>query len=114
MIYTINDKPVTKEQFEIELEKRIIEYKPYSEYWPSQENIKGQLRERRIFPFPIYDKRYGNDNLKIKDYAIFKAVEEEIIELEKLILDNEYDVYDDDALQIAVAIYDAGYRKIIQ
>ena len=110
MIYTINGKLVNKEEFEIELQKRIDEYIPYSEYYPPKEKIREQLAEHRSIGFNVYDKRY-KDKLVIKDRDIFTAVEEEINEIENIVLENEFDPCDDDSLKIAVALYNAGYRK---
>lgn len=110
MIYTINGKLVNKEEFEVELQKRIDEYIPYSEYYPPKEKIREQLAEHRSIGFNVYDKKY-KDRLVIKDRDIFTAVEEEIDEIENIVLENEFDPCDDDSLRIAVALYNAGYRK---
>lgn len=113
MIYKINYKEVSAEEFEIELKKRIDEYIPYSEYYPPKEKIREQLSEERKIRFNIYDKRY-KDRLVIKDYDVFTAVEEEIIEIENIVIENEFDPLDNDSLRIAVALYKAGYRKTHQ
>ena len=110
MKYSINRKIVDKEEFEIELQKRIDKYIPYNEYYPPKEKIREQLAEQRSFKFNVYDKRY-KDRLIIKDYDIFTAVEEEIVEIENIVIENEFDPYDDDSLRISVALYNAGYRK---
>lgn len=111
MIYKINYKEVSAEEFEIELQKRIDEYISCSEYYPPKEKIREMLAQRRSFRFNIYDKRY-KDRLIIKDYDVFIAVEEEIVEIENIIIENEFDPCDDDSLKIAVALYNAGYRKL--
>lgn len=111
MIYKINYKEVSEEEFEIELKKRIDDYIPYNEYYPPKEKIIEILADRRSFRFNTYDKRY-KDRLVIKDYDVFVAVEEEIVEIENIIIENEFDPCDDDSLKIAVALYNAGYRKL--
>lgn len=111
MKYFINNKEESKEEFEIELEKQINDYIPFSQYWPSNDKIKDVLKEKREFTFPIYDKRF-KDRLVTIDRIYFLACEEEILEMSKIIANNEYDAYDNDSLQIAIALYDAGYRKI--
>ena len=110
MIYSINGKLVNKEDFEVELQKRIDEYIPYSEYYPPKEKLREQLAEHRSLGFNVYDKRY-KDRLVIINRDIFTAVEEEIVEIENIVIENEFDPCDDDSLKIAVALYNAGYRK---
>lgn len=110
MIYSINGKLVNKEDFEVELQKRIDEYIPYSEYYPPKEKLREQLAEHRSLGFNVYDKRY-KDRLVIINRDIFTAVEEEIVEIENIVIENEFDPCDDDSLRIAVALYNAGYRK---
>lgn len=111
MQYFINNKELSKKEFEIELEKRIAEYIPYSNYYPPKEKIKEILRKERRFIFNVYDKRY-KDRLVRKDYDIFIAVEEEILDIESIVIENQFDPLNDDSLRISVALYEAGYRKI--
>ena len=111
MVYRINGKQVSAEEFEIELQKRIDEYIPYSKYYPPKDKIREKLAEERKFMFNTYDKRY-KDKLVIKYSEIFTAVEEEIIEIENIVIENEFDPCDDDSLGIALALYKAGYRKV--
>lgn len=108
--YFIDGEEKTKEEFQVELEKQINDYIPYSEYWPKKEDIKDRLKEKREFRFPVYDKRY-KDRLVLTNRIHFQACEEEILEMSEIIATNEYDACDDDCLQIAVALYNAGYRK---
>lgn len=110
MVYKINGKNVTKEQFEIEFQKRIDTYIPYSKYWPKKEDLRKDLQEHKEIWFPTYDKRY-KDKLVIIDKDYFMACEEEILEIANLVEDNESDPLDDDSFRIAVALYNAGYRK---
>ena len=109
-IYKINGKDVSKEQFEIEFQKRVETYIPYSEYWPKKEDLRKNLQERREIWFPTYDKRY-KDRLVIIDKDYFMACEEEILEIANLVEENEYDPEDNDSLRIAIALWNAGYRK---
>lgn len=111
MIYRINGNNVSAEEFEIELQKRIDEYIPYSEYYPPKDKVRERLAEKRKFMFNTYDKRY-KDRLVIEYSEIFVAIEEEIEEIENIIIENEFDPLDNDALGIAIALYKAGYRKV--
>lgn len=111
MKYFINNKEVSKKEFEIEFQKRVKTYIPYSEYWPKKEDLRKDLQERREMWFPTYDKRY-KDKLVIIDKDYFMACEEEILEIADLVEQNEYDPEDNDSLRIAIALWNAGYRKI--
>ena len=110
MIYKINGKDVSKEQFEIEFQKRVETYIPYSEYWPKKEDLRKVLQERKEVWFPTYDKRYKN-KLVIVDEDYFMACEEEILEIANLVGVNQADPLYNDALKIAIAVWNAGYRK---
>lgn len=111
MVYKINRKDVTEEEFEIEFQKRLETYIPYSEYWPKKEDLRKNLQERKEMWFPTYDKRY-KDKLVIIDKDYFMACEEEILEIANIVEENEYDPEDNDSLRIATALYNAGYRKL--
>lgn len=110
MIYKINNKRVTEEEFETELQKRIDDYVPYSQYYPKKEDIRKILIKDRQFIFNKYDKRY-NKKLIITNQDVFIAVEKEILEISGIVEENEYDALDDDALRIAISLYENGYRK---
>lgn len=110
MVYKINGKEVSEEQFEIEFQKRVETYIPYSEYWPKKEDLRKDLQERKEVWFPTYDKRYKN-KLVIVDKDYFMACEEEILEIANLVEENQADPLYNDALKIAIAIWNAGYRK---
>lgn len=106
MIYCINGERVSKETFEQELELYVKDYIPYSEYWTPKDKVKEELKTKRMFRFPVYDKRFTN-KLVVKTNVTFVAVEEEIAEIESIVVQHE-----EDSLQIAVALYNAGYRKM--
>ena len=110
MIYSINFKKVNKETFDKEFEKQLIEYIPYSEHWTKKEEVREALKTNRSFTFPIYDKRFKN-RLVLKTKIEFVAVEEEIVEIQRIVESNQYDPEDGDSLRIAVALWNSGYRK---
>lgn len=45
------------------------------------------------------------------EYHYFDRAEAQVFELEQIVLDNEYDPLDDDAINIAFAIYQSGFRR---
>lgn len=110
MIYKINGKEVSKEQFEAEFQKRVETYIPYSEYWPKKDELRKYLEEHKQLVFPIYDKRY-KDRLVFTDKDYFMMCEDDILEIAGIVEENEFDPLDNDSLKIAVALYNAGYRK---
>lgn len=107
MVYKINDKVVTKEYFESELDKKIENYIPFSQYYPKKEEIRDVLGRDRIFYFRQPTKHV----LGYSKVDCFIAVEQEILDIEKIVAENENDPLDDDAFRIAVALYNAGYKK---
>lgn len=112
MIYQINYKEVTKDEFEKELNLQLENYKPYSEYYPQtkEEVLKDLKKDKRVKLFE-YDKRF-KDRLIITKEVTFIACEEEILEIADIVARNEYDACDGDDLQIAIALWKAGYRKV--
>lgn len=98
MKYFIQGREVNKEEFNIKFEKALETYKPISEFWPAKENVIGDLKEKRCFEFP--DGRY------------FVACEEEILEISYIVEEAEFDTLDGDAIPIAVALWNEGYRKV--
>ena len=77
------------------------------------------LKEKKEFTFPVYEPKTIDDynkglknRLIIKYEICFIACEEEILEMSDIIAENEYDAYDEDSLQIAIALYNAGYRRV--
>lgn len=112
MRYFIDNIEVKEEEFNNRLQEEIDNYIPYSQYYPEKDKVKDILKSKRTFRFPIYDKRYKNRLLVINRFITFTACEEEILEMEQIIIDNEYDPEDRDALNIAVALYNAGYRRV--
>lgn len=112
MIYQINYKEVLKDEFEKELNMRLENYKPYSQYYPQvkEEVLKDLKEDRRVRLFE-YDKRF-KDKLIITKEITFIACEEEILEMAEIVARSEYDACDEDDLRIAVALWKAGYRKV--
>lgn len=98
MKYFVQGREVSKEEFDIKFEKALDAYKPPSEDWPAKEEVKNYLKERRCFEFP--DARY------------FVACEEEILEISYIVEEAEFDTLDCDAIPIAVALWNEGYRKV--
>ena len=98
MKYFIQGGEVNKEEFDIEFDKDLEKYKPLSKYWPAKENVRDVLKEQRCFDFP--NGRY------------FIACEEEILEISYIVEEAEFDTLDCDAIPIAVALWNAGYRKV--
>lgn len=98
MKYFVQGKEVNKEEFDIKFEEELEKYKPLSEYWPAKEDVRNHLKERRCFEFP--NERY------------FVACEEEILEISYIVEQAEFDTLDCDAIPIAVALWNKGYRKV--
>jgi hypothetical protein len=98
MRYFIQGKEVNKEKFDIEFDKELEKYEPISEYWPAKEDVRDKLKEQRYFEFP-------------KGWKYFLAVEDEIYEMMGIIAEAEFDSEDNDAIVIALALYNKGYKK---
>lgn len=98
MKYFIRGREVSEDEFDIEFDKELEKYKPLSEYWPAKEDVKDKLKEQRYFDFP--KGRY------------FVACEEEILEISYIVEEAEFDTLDCDAIPIAVALWNEGYRKV--
>lgn len=98
MKYFINSRETTKEKFEEEFEKKLVYYKPVSEYWPEKDRAKDQLLEKGQFGFYIKGK-----------YITFTAVEDDVAKMAEIIA---HDAYDDDPFAIAIALYKAGCRFV--
>ncbi len=49
---------------------------------------------------------------KTFNYHYFDRAEEQVFELEQIVAENEYDPLDDDAFNIAFAIYQNGFRRM--
>lgn len=107
MVYKINEDIVSKEVFETELQKKIDSYVPLSEYWPKKEQLRDELAKTRI----LYFKEKGKHILGYSKVDCFTAAEEEIFDMVEIIENNESDPLDGDAFRIAVALYNAGYKK---
>ena len=104
------NKDVSKEEFDIELQKQIDVYAPLNEHWVKKEQLRDNLARDRILFFREHTKH-------ILGYAktdYFIAAEEEIFDIAAIIEENESDPLDDDSFRIAVALYNAGYRKEIK
>lgn len=111
MVYKINGKEVTEREFNNAFEKEVQNYIPYDEqYWPKREELKSKLEEEKEIWLPIYDKRF-KDKKVIIDKNYYLACEETILELATLIEENQVDPLYNDALKIATAVWNAGYRK---
>lgn len=108
MKYFIQGKEVTKEEFDIEFDKELEIYKPITIYWPqTKEEVRDRLKKDRYFDFPNSTKCHGSPT-----YNHFVAVEEEILEISYIVEEAEFDALDGDALPIAVAVWNEGYRKV--
>ncbi len=110
MIYLINHEKVSAKEFKKELDERIKTYIPYSEYYPHKDEVREELYKEGKFVFFTYDKRYKDMLIPIKRDE-FIVTNQKILDIAEIVEANEYDSEDDDALSIAKALYDAGYRK---
>lgn len=108
MRYFIQGKEVTKEEFDIEFEKELEIYEPNTKYWPqTKEEVRDRLKKDRYFDFLDSTKRHGWPS-----YNRFVAVEEEILEMSYIVEKNKSDTLSDDAVPIAAALWNKGYRKV--
>lgn len=102
MKYFVQGIEVDKEEFNSKFEKALESYKPASEHWPqTKEEVYEKLKQEREFSFMIRGA-----------WKYFVAVEEEIYAMALVIEEAEFDALDGDSVAIAVALYNAGYRKV--
>ena len=107
MIYKINDIEVSKEVFDEQLQNKIDEYVQLSPHFTKKEDIRDVLAVNKVFHF------IGNPKHILGDHPVdcFVAMEDEIPDIIRIIEENKAEPLDDDAFRIAVALYNAGYRK---
>ena len=102
MKYFVQGREVSEDEFAIELEKALEGYKPNSEYWPqTKEEVYEKLKQEREFSFMVKGR-----------WKYFVAIEEEIYDMAQVVEEAEFDALDGDSVAIAVAFYNAGYRKV--
>lgn len=99
--YRINCKFVDEETFYAEL-KKCYEAVPqrftYDKYLELL-NTNGSIR---------FD---GKSKARSYEYHYFDMADEQVFELEQIVAENEYDPIDDDAFNIAFAIFQKGFRR---
>ena len=101
--YRVNNKFVDEETFYTELKK-------YYDTVPQKFSYEDAL-ERFT--------NYGGIGVRTKKgknpwddrYASFYMADEQVFELEQIVAENEYDPEDEDAFDVAFAIYQKGFRK---
>ena len=102
MKYFVQCEEVNKEEFDIAFEKALESYKPISEYGPqTKEEMYEKLKQEREVSFMIRGT-----------WRYFLAVEEEIYDMAQVVEEAEFDALDGDSVAIAVALYNAGYKKV--
>ena len=102
MKYFVQGKKVNKEEFDREFEKELENYKPISEYGPqTKEEVYKKLKEERELSFIVNGS-----------WKYFTAIEEEICDMAQVVEEAEFDALDGDSIAIAVALHNAGYRKV--
>lgn len=102
MKYFVQGKDVNKEEFDIAFEKALESYKPISEYCPqTKEEMYEKLKQEREISFMVKGR-----------WKYFVAIEEEICDMAQVVEAAEFDALDGDSVAIAVAFYNAGYRKV--
>lgn len=101
MKYFVQGIEVNKEEFDSKFEKELENYKPISEYeFQTKEEVYKKLKEEREFSFIVNGR-----------WKYFVAVEEEIYDMAQVVAEAGFDV-GGDPVAIAVAFYNAGYRKV--
>ena len=113
MKYFIDNLEVKQEEFNNRLQEEIDNYIPLSEYYPKKDEVRESLQLNKRFKFPVYDKSY-KDRIIFDRFITFIACEEDILEMEQIIIDNQYDPLNEDSFNIAVSLYNRGYRKVIK
>jgi hypothetical protein len=57
--------------------------------------------------------RLNGKNKKNFEYHYFDRAEAQVFELEQIVVEHEYDPLDEDAFNIAFAIYQKGFRRML-
>lgn len=96
---------ISKEEFYEELNNYVKKFNENLGKIETRFNKVGQVCFRESKP---------RRNQMFGDYYIFMKYPDEVDDLITIIEENEYDACDGDSLTIAMAIYNAGYRKIEQ
>lgn len=100
--YRVNGKFVEEETFYAELKKcydAVTQRLPYEKYLELL-NTNGSIRLE------------GKGKARYAyEYHYFDMADEQVFELEQIVAENEYDPIDDDAFNIAFAIFQKGFRR---
>lgn len=109
MRYFINGKEFSEEEFYKQFDNAVSTYVPYTSCYPKKEELATRLKEDREVKIPIY-----KENNILKRFDNYMAIEEELFDIAKIIQENEADPEYYDAVSIAIALWNAGYRKMEQ
>ena len=101
--YRVNNKFVDEETFYTELKKHYDTVPQKFSYEDALERFK----------------TYGGNAVRTKKgknpwddrYAFFYMADEQVFELAEIVVENEYDPEDNDAFDVAFAIYQKGFRR---
>ena len=94
IVYRVNTKIVSKKEFETAVNSH-----------QKADLIKEKIKERGVcYVEAPKGKSYA--------YDCFYCAHPDVFKMEKIIEDNEYDPLDDDAFNIAYALYEAGFAAL--